>query len=41
MVQWICTKFGDSKSVIQIHQGVCVFNYVQRDAGLHLSEPNV
>jgi len=28
-------------TVLQIHQGLCMFNYVQRGAGLHLSEPNV
>jgi len=28
-------------TVIQIHQGLCTFNYVQHGAGLHLPEPNV
>jgi len=28
-------------TVLQIRQGLCKFNYVQRGAGLHLPEPNV
>jgi len=28
-------------TVLQIHQGMRTFNYVQRGAGLHLPEPNV
>jgi len=28
-------------TVIQIHQGLCMFNYVKRGAGLHLSGANV
>jgi len=28
-------------TVLQIHQGLCMINYVQRGAGLYLPEPNV
>jgi len=39
MVQWICTKFGDS--IPNTSRLVHMFNYVQCGAGLHLPEKNV
>jgi len=40
-VKWYNGFAQNLVTIIQIHQGLCMFNYVQCGAGLHLSEKNV